>query len=756
MKKLLLALALTLASSSAWAQCNGIFPNATVCGNNSGSPNVPGPISIGSSVGGPGSSIVGDLAIWNNTSGSLLKDQSLTATIDAAIGSTRGSILERGAATWGLIVPSAAGLPFVSNGVGADPSYQVLPVAGGGTGTASGTSGGVSCYTASTTLASSTLLTANAIVFGGGAGVCPSTGLGLGTTTQVLHGNAAGLPSWAAVNFATDGTGLVPLANGGLNANNTASVGGIFWSDATKGNILAGTATANLPLLSGNLVTPSWATITYVTSATSGGVACFTSTTVMASSGLLAANSPLIGGGAGVCPSNVTAGTNGQLFLGVSAGVPAFATLSQDCTITNAGVITCTKTNNVSFTAFATQTIPCLISQGCTGQITALAARASSGLNIDQLTSTGDADYVILSTDRTVTHTALTAPRTDTLPAASSVNSGQHILITDLNGVISGANNITIQRAGSDIVNGSTSTVIATTRGGQDCVSNGTNAWICNVQGSSSVAGVSSIGGLSGVVSVSNGITATGTNITAQELINAQTGTTYAILDTDRAKLITATNAAAQAYSIAQAGAASSFVTGWYVDIYNKSTANAGVVTITPTTSTINGAATLVLPPFTGGRLVSDGTNYNFINLYTTQRSAFRVTKGGVDQTGIADSVATLVTWSTEVYDVGSNFTSNTWTPPAGKVTQQVGMVTAGTIASGALIACEVFKNGSLFINSTNNSATGQGSCNSSFDDIANGTDAYTIEIFQDVTAGTVTVSGNTVNTWWSGHWIGP
>lgn len=48
------------------------------------------------------------------------------------------------------------------------------------------------------------------------------------------------------------------LAQGGTNNTLTASAGGIVWSDATKLNILAGTATPNLPLLSGNLATPSW------------------------------------------------------------------------------------------------------------------------------------------------------------------------------------------------------------------------------------------------------------------------------------------------------------------------------------------------------------------------------------------------------------------------------------------------------------------------------------------------------------------
>jgi len=48
------------------------------------------------------------------------------------------------------------------------------------------------------------------------------------------------------------------LALGGTNNNLTASNGGIVWSDASKLNILSGTATANLPLLSGSAATPSW------------------------------------------------------------------------------------------------------------------------------------------------------------------------------------------------------------------------------------------------------------------------------------------------------------------------------------------------------------------------------------------------------------------------------------------------------------------------------------------------------------------
>ncbi len=60
---------------------------------------------------------------------------------------------------------------------------------------------------------------------------------------------------------------LVTLAQGGTNANLTASNGGIFYSTASAGAILAGTATANKMLLSGSSTTPTWSTSTIPTSA---------------------------------------------------------------------------------------------------------------------------------------------------------------------------------------------------------------------------------------------------------------------------------------------------------------------------------------------------------------------------------------------------------------------------------------------------------------------------------------------------------
>ena len=88
------------------------------------------------------------------------------------------------------------------------------------------------------------------------------------------------------------------------------------------------------------------------------------------------------------------------------------------------------------------------------------------------------------------------------------------------------------------------------------------------------------------------------------EIVNAQTGTTYTYLIGDKGKLVTHTNVAAIAGTLP---IASSFGSGWWMDVQNR---GAGTLTITPTTSTIDGAATLVLTASQGVRIASDGTNY--------------------------------------------------------------------------------------------------------------------------------------------------
>lgn len=99
-------------------------------------------------------------------------------------------------------------------------------------------------------------------------------------------------------------------------------------------------------------------------------------------------------------------------------------------------------------------------------------------------------------------------------------------------------------------------------------------------------------------------ITTTGT-LSLTELIRAVTGTTDTILSTDAALLVTYSNASAIAVTLPQA--TGSFAAGFAFSVQNK---GAGTVTITPTTSTINGASTLAVTQNQGCDIVSDGTNW--------------------------------------------------------------------------------------------------------------------------------------------------
>lgn len=179
----------------------------------------------------------------------------------------------------------AADLPPISSG----SITGIVPVANGGTGLASGTSGGVLAYTAAGTIASSAALTANRIVLGGGAGAAPTVLGSLGTTTTVLHGNAAGAPSFAAVNLSTTVTGTLPLGNGG----------------------------------------------TGITSGTSGGVPYFSSSTTLGSSAALAANQLVLGGGAATAPATLgSLGTTAQVLIGNAAGAPTWGAVTLSTMVT--------------------------------------------------------------------------------------------------------------------------------------------------------------------------------------------------------------------------------------------------------------------------------------------------------------------------------------------------------------------------------------------------------------------------------------
>lgn len=106
-------------------------------------------------------------------------------------------------------------------------------------------------------------------------------------------------------------------------------------------------------------------------------------------------------------------------------------------------------------------------------------------------------------------------------------------------------------------------------------------------------------------ITLGAGVVLSATTLNITHVANAQTGLTYTYVTGDREKYVTHSNALAIAGSLPQAG--SSFPDGWAMYVHNL---GAGTLTITPTTSTINGSATLVLTTGQSAMVVSDGTNY--------------------------------------------------------------------------------------------------------------------------------------------------
>lgn len=84
------------------------------------------------------------------------------------------------------------------------------------------------------------------------------------------------------------------------------------------------------------------------------------------------------------------------------------------------------------------------------------------------------------------------------------------------------------------------------------------------------------------------------------------TAATYTVKQFDNNNLITFNRATAIAVTLPNASDLG-FRAGWWTEVQSR---GAGAVTITPTTATIDGAATLVLNKNQGCRIFSDGTNY--------------------------------------------------------------------------------------------------------------------------------------------------
>lgn len=401
-------------------------------------------------------------------------------------------------------------------------------------------------------------------------------------------------------------------------------------------------------------------------------------------------------------------GVNGQLQIN-STGSFGGITLGGDCTFATPN-ITCTKTNGTAFGTFATANAATPPAIGGTtpagGAFTTLSASST-------VSGTGFSTY--LASPPAIGGTAAAAGSFTTLSATGALTTnvtggGTQCLHASNTGVVTGT--------GSDCGSGGsasfssittgTNTVPATMTVGNGSVMtvSGTginNANEINGQTVPASAGLLGSNASSQLVAVTGGgcVSISGNVVSLLAPINPQTGTSYTIASTDACGLVTLNNAAAIAVTVPQA--TGTFGTNFSFDVQDL---GAGTATLTPTTSTINGAATLAIPQNTGCTVTSDGTNWQVSSCtalsggsgggigsfysfgsssqaqsvtnydWYNQNSASNVGIGGLAP--VNGTIKNLQLWTTNAPAAGQTFTATVYSgspgsPTASSVTCQIG-----------------------------------------------------------------------------------
>jgi hypothetical protein len=240
------------------------------------------------------------------------------------IGSTAGNTLVKSTLTAGSGIS-------ITNGGG---SITIAATSVGTVTSVSGT-GSVNGITLTGTVTSSGNLTLGGSLTGVDlasqvTGTLPIANGGTGQSTKTTAFDALAPSTTKGDIIVYDGTDNVRLpvgTNGHYLVADSATASGVKWAAAASGGVTSVTASA--PLASSGGSTPDISLTgtvavanggTGLTAGTSGGVLYYSATNTLASSAALAANSLVIGGGAGVAPSTITTGVGVVTALGVNTG----------------------------------------------------------------------------------------------------------------------------------------------------------------------------------------------------------------------------------------------------------------------------------------------------------------------------------------------------------------------------------------------------------------------------------------------------
>jgi hypothetical protein len=280
---------------------------------------------------GPSSATDGQITLFDGSTGKLVKAATTTGLLKASSGVLAAAVsgTDYAPATSGTSIlygNGSGGFSNVTIGSGLSFSTGTLSATGGGTttnaltmnnsgsGVASGTTfdGSVARTISYNTIGAPSTTGANAsgtwsIAITGNAAT--ATSVAGGAANKVLYQSASDTTAFVD---APVSAGTYLGWNGSAFAWSTPSGSGTVTS-------VAQTFTGGIVSVSGSPIISS-GTLALTVAGTSGGIPYFSSGTTWASSGALAANALVVGGGAGAAPSTVTTGTGVVTALGVNTG----------------------------------------------------------------------------------------------------------------------------------------------------------------------------------------------------------------------------------------------------------------------------------------------------------------------------------------------------------------------------------------------------------------------------------------------------
>ena len=472
-------------ASSPLASSGGTAPNISLTGT------------IPVANGGTGQTTYTDgQLLIGNTTGNTLAKATLTAGTGVTITNGPGTITISAPDT-GTVTAVTASSPLASSG-GATPNLSLtgtVAIANGGTaGTATPTAGAVP-YGTGTAYAFTNAGTTGQVLTSAGSGTPIWTTPTTGTVTSVTASSPLSSSGGATPDLSL--TGTVAIANGGTNATATPTAGAIAYGTGsayafslagTTGQVLtsngagaptwaaaaSGTVTSVSQTFTGGIISVSGSpiissgTLALTVAGTSGGVPYFSSASTWATSAALAANSLVVGGGAGAAPATVTTGTGVVTALGVNTGTAgafvvnggALGTPSSG-TVTN---LTGTASININGTVGATT--------ANTGAFTTTTATTSVSSGVASTTQ-GSLILHNTSANSTTVKSSNSASAAYTITLPTTAGTVGQVLTTDGAGVTSWATpvGVSARNASDQTITGSTFTKL--TLGTEDWDTNG-------------------------------------------------------------------------------------------------------------------------------------------------------------------------------------------------------------------------------------------------------------------------------------------